>query len=125
MERKKLVGLVEKVRIIGKNGSVEALALLDTGASKSSVDYSIAAQAGLVPVTKVVRVKSKAEKSDFVRRAVVSGKIELAGIVKETEFTITDRSRMSFPVLVGRDVLAENFIIDPSLKRKQHENAQS
>ena len=34
----------------------------------------------------------------------------------ETEFSLTDRSRMKYPILLGRKFLANRFIVDVSLK---------
>ncbi len=112
LQEKKIVGLVEPVKIIGKKRTVETLALLDTGATRSSVDLKIAAKAGLGPITRVARVKSKTEPKGYTRRAVVLGEIEIAGIRKKVHFTLADRLGMRYAVLVGRDVLHDGFVVD-------------
>ncbi|MCD6247163.1 MAG: ATP-dependent zinc protease [Candidatus Diapherotrites archaeon] len=109
---KKIVGLVEPVKIIGKKRAIETLALLDTGATRSSVDLKIAARAGLGPITSVARIKSKAEPKGYTRRAIVAGQIEIAGVRRKVHFTLADRLGMRYPVLVGRDVLHEGFVVD-------------
>jgi len=109
---KKVIGLVEKVKIIGYKGEVETEALLDTGATYSSVDLKIAAKAGLGPVTKSMKVKSKTDPKGYMRRAVVRGEIVLKGLRKKTSFTLADRSDMSYPVLIGRNVIHSFFVVD-------------
>ena len=109
---KKVVGLVEPVKIIGHKRTVETLALLDTGATQSSVDMKIAAKAGLGPITSVARIKSQTEPKGYIRRAIVVGKLSLSGITKKVHFTLADRIGMRFPVLVGRDILHNDFIVD-------------
>lgn len=113
---KKIVGLVEPVKIIGEKRTIETLALLDTGATRSSIDLKIAAKAGLGPIISVLRIKSQTEPRGYVRRAIVRGELVLAGIKKEVHFTVADRLGMRLPVLVGRDVLEKDFIVDVEKK---------
>lgn len=112
LQDKKIVGLVEPVKITGKKRTIETLALLDTGATRSSVDLKIAARAGLGPITSVARIKSKTEPKGYTRRAIVVGQIELAGVKRKAHFTLADRSGMRYPVLVGRDVLHKGFVVN-------------
>jgi hypothetical protein len=114
MARKKkvVVGLVEKVKITGLKGTVETKALIDTGATRSSIDIRLAAKAGLGPIIKAVKVKSKTAPFDYMRRAVVPAEVELRGVKKKAEFTIADRTNMSYPVLIGRNILHGDFTVD-------------
>ena len=120
---KKIVGLVEKVTVAGSRRAVETHALFDTGATRTSVDYSIAAKVGLGPVLSVVRVKSKTSKRGYVRRPVVRGKIRAKGRSINANINLEDRSRMKYPVLIGRDVIHKNFIIDVTLTHSTHKIA--
>ncbi|MCX8190128.1 MAG: hypothetical protein N3F05_02770 [Candidatus Diapherotrites archaeon] len=119
-KKKKIVGLVQHVKIIGKKKAVETLALLDTGAERSSVDLKIAAKAGLGPIVRVLRIKSKTEPRGYVRRPVAEGILEMCGKRKKTLFTIADRFGMKLPVLVGRDFLGSEFIIHMGEKRRKN-----
>lgn len=47
-------------------------------------------------------------------RLIVTTKIGLGGIVFEAEFSLTDRSDMIHPVLVGRTALQKRFLVDPA-----------
>lgn len=120
IDEKKIIGLVEKVKIVGLKRVVETEALLDTGATRSSVDLRIAARAGLGPITSTARVKSQTEPKGYIRRAVVKGELVLRGIRKKVRFTLADRSGMAYPVLVGRDVIHSDFVIDVEKTHASH-----
>ncbi len=117
---KKIIGLVEKVKVIGSRRSMETEALIDSGATRTSVDLRVAARCGLGPVVSVARVKSKTDPAGYTRRAVVKGEIELRGIRRKGRFTLSDRSSMAYPVLVGRDVIHSNFVLDISKSHDSH-----
>jgi hypothetical protein len=108
---KPVVGLVEKVKIMGKK-SVSSLAVFDTGATTTSVDIKLASKAGLGPVTRVTKVKNPSLRGK-VSRPVVRAKIDIHGKTFRTEVNLQDRSHMKFPVIIGRNVLAGNFLVDP------------
>jgi hypothetical protein len=113
---KKTIGLVEKVKIIG-NDEREALALVDTGAKLTSVDIRLAAETGLGPVKRVTKIKT-ASKNFGSRRPVLHAKIEIGGKRFATEVNIQDRSHMTFPVLIGRNILTGNFLVDVGKNRE-------
>lgn len=104
------VGLVEEVTIIGRE-KVKAKALFDTGARTTSIDIKLAAKAQLGPVVKTIKVKSASLKGN-VKRPVVEAGLEIMGRKFETEVNIQDRSHMTFPMIIGRNVLAGNFLVD-------------
>ncbi len=119
-EEKKVVGLVEKIKIIGSRGEVETDALLDTGATRSSVDIKLAAEAGLGPVIGIKKVKSQTESTGHLTRAVVRGEMSIRGMRKKVKFTLSDRSEMAYPVLVGRDVIHSDFVVDVEKTHASH-----
>lgn len=47
-------------------------------------------------------------------RLVVTTRLDLGGESFEAEFSLTDRSDMANPVLVGRTALARRFMVDPA-----------
>ena len=112
---KKTIGLVEKVKIIGEREK-SSMALVDTGAKLTSVDISLAAATGIGPVKRITKIKS-ASKNFGTRRPVLEATIEIAGKRFETEVNIQDRSHMTFPVLIGRNILVGNFIVDAEKNR--------
>ena len=107
---KKILGIVEKVKVIGRSEG-EAFALIDTGAKLSSVDIKLAAEAGIGPIIRTTKIKS-ASKDTGTRRAVLAATIEIAGRKFRTEVNIADRTNMAFPVLIGRNIIQGNFLVD-------------
>lgn len=77
-----------RIRIHGPKGSVDVRALVDTGATLTKIQESVAARAGLV-VKRAVRVEL-ADRS-LKERGLTHAEIELAG------------QRMTMPILVGPD----------------------
>jgi hypothetical protein len=124
-QKKIIVGLIEEITIMGKH-PVKTLALFDTGANISSVDTRLASKARLGPIVKTQRVKNPSFKQQTTR-PVVNAKVKIKNHVFETEVNIQDRSHMTFPVIIGRNVSVGNFIIDPAknlalFKEMQHIN---
>ncbi len=48
-------------------------------------------------------------------RHVISTRLELAGVTKEIEITLTERRDMLFRMLLGRTALADDFVVNPAL----------
>lgn len=107
---KKIVGLVENVEIIGEK-SINAYALFDTGATCTSIDTKLAGKAKLGPIMSIIKIKQASTKSE-IRRPVVRAIVKIKGERFDVKINIQDREHMSFPIIIGRDVLAGNFLID-------------
>jgi hypothetical protein len=108
--KKKTLGLIEKIEVVGDK-TIETMALCDSGARGTSIDIELAANARLGPIIKTTKIKA-ASISREIRRPVVKAKIKIKGRVFNTEVNIQDRSHMTFPVIIGRNILTGNFIID-------------
>ena len=52
-------------------------------------------------------------------RYVIMTEFEIAGRVIDIELTLTDRSELQFPMLLGREALQQFAFIDPSAKYRQ------
>ncbi|MEX0748847.1 MAG: RimK/LysX family protein [Candidatus Saccharimonadales bacterium] len=61
----------------------------------------------------IVAVRSS--NGEVQRRPVVLLPVELGGREYVTEFTLTNRQDMKFPILLGRKFLKESFVVDVSL----------
>lgn len=109
------MGTVEQVIIKSNNGDKLVEARIDTGAKLSSIDTNLVAELGLGhnSILKAKKIKSAQGRS---LRAVIKVRIILKGEEFNEDFTITDRSHMSYPVLIGRNILGKGFIIDPNEK---------
>lgn len=109
--QKRTIGLHEMVTIFGKSGKKTIKARIDTGATKSSIDTSLARELDLGPVIRIAKVKSASGKQ---HRDIVLVNAELAGKKMQAEFTVTDRSHMTYSILIGQNILKQGFIIDPA-----------
>ncbi|WP_162428747.1 ATP-dependent zinc protease family protein [Pontibacter pudoricolor] len=58
----------------------------------------------------------KSSFGEVQQRYVIRTTIELFGEVIEAEFSLSDRSDMKYPVLIGRKLLKGRFIVDVSRK---------
>ncbi|MBL7206374.1 MAG: ATP-dependent zinc protease [Candidatus Aenigmarchaeota archaeon] len=122
MVKKKIVGVIENVKLSGKK-TVSVLALMDSGAFLTSMDTKLAKRAGFGPPHRTTTVKNPSL-HEKIKRPVVEGVIEIAGRKFVAEINLQDRSHMNFPLIIGRNILCGNFIIDPEknfdlLKRKK------
>ncbi len=114
MLKKKIIGLVETVGIKGKKGLVSKKALFDTGATRTCLDVKIAAKAGVGPITSSVKVKSASSPRGYTRRAIALATILVKGKKIKTGVNIEDREGLPYPIIIGRDIIHNNFIIDVS-----------
>lgn len=110
---KTIVGLTEKIEVIGKKKTVFEVARIDTGATKGSIDTKLAASLGLGPIIRTKLVKSASGQST---RPLVHVDVKIKRKRFTGDFTIADRSHMKFKVLIGQDILTQGFLIDPSKK---------
>lgn len=133
---KQVLGWKETVRLPGL-GDAQLLAKLDTGARTSAlhagnlvftrhaeapwVVFDLPDLAALsprrfrLPMLEQRRVKSSTGSSQL--RPVVLLQLMLAGQAWTTEVTLTDRSDMELPMLVGRSALKGRFLVDPARTR--------
>lgn len=111
-----VLGLVEQVTLKGKRQKT-VWARIDTGATKSSVDKALADQLDFGPTIREKLVKSA---SGNRLRPIVKGSIVISKKTLTDEFSVADRSHLSYPVLIGQNILKKGeFIIDPLKKVKK------
>ena len=111
-KEKIVIGFYEDVLIDGKT----IRAKIDTGAGVSSIDSSLADILDLGPVighAAVVNTHGRAV------RPVVMLKVEIGGKVFEAKFNIAIREHLRYPVLIGKNILRQGFIIDPKKRLKK------
>lgn len=108
---KTILGLTEEVIILGPHKKQKVIARIDTGATGSSIDTTLAASLHLGPITKSKIVKSA---SGVKKRPLIRVKIKMDGQTIEEEFSLADRAHMTYQVLIGQNILKKgNFLIDP------------
>jgi hypothetical protein len=70
-------------------------------------------------------IRQKTVKSSFGNkeiRYVVKTKIRLFKKIYETELSLADRSKMEVPVLIGRKLLNNNFVVDTTRYHLSHKH---
>lgn len=67
----------------------------------------------------IKKVRSSSGKSQM--RFKVKASIILFGETFNTEFTLSDRSKMKFPVLLGRKLLNKYFLVNTSVKNQSYQ----
>jgi hypothetical protein len=128
---KQVVGWVENIKVYP--GGVTVKAKVDSGAKTSSLDcecitpfkrdgkdwlsFSVKNHKGDIirlekPVTRVAIIKRHFGKEQ--KRYVVKLGICLGSIYREAEVTLVDRTGFNYAMLVGRNFLKDDFLIDPS-----------
>lgn len=84
-------------------------ARIDTGASKCSIDVRLAQKLNLGPIIDVSETKNSHGMSI---RPVVEATVKLKDKTNTVKFTITDRDNLKYPVLIGRNLLKQGYIVD-------------
>lgn len=129
-----IIGEMEPVTIVEAKSTFPAR--IDTGATTSSIDAQDIVRferdgkswvkfnlkdrkTGKVTLiesklTRVVEIKRHGAEPQH--RPAVKLKTKLGDKELYSEFTLADRSSFDFPILIGRNVLSGNFIVDVSLK---------
>ncbi|MGK0209516.1 MAG: hypothetical protein ACI83O_000793 [Patescibacteria group bacterium] len=104
--KKIVVGPVEPVKILDKS----YLARVDTGAKKCSISKSIIEEMDLLVIEKV-EVRNT---HGTTVRDVIKLDVELAGKSMKVKFNVSNRRRMQYPILIGRNLLKKGFLVDCS-----------
>ncbi|THE62918.1 ATP-grasp domain-containing protein [Salinadaptatus halalkaliphilus] len=107
-----IIGYIEDIVLSGTSGSTSVLAKSDTGATRTSIDTSLAAEIGAGPIKSITRVKSGSSKT-AKSRPVVDVVVGVGGNQHTVTASVEDRSHMDYPVLLGRDIL-EQYRVDVS-----------
>lgn len=104
---KKVLGRTVGVEIGGK----EILAKVDTGAYRSSIDEDLAKKLNVFDIVGVKKVRTS---EGAAERWVAKGKIKIHGKKYRITFTLADRKKMRYPVLLGRRFIKSKFLVDVS-----------
>lgn len=114
----KVLSVIQPVTIAYNGKSVQIEAKMDTGAFRTSIDKKLAKELELPLTGEVVHVKSASGQG---HRLLVKATLTLAGKKVNTIASITDRSKMKYPVIVGRKDL-KDFLIKPVLYDNQQDD---
>lgn len=131
-DAKSIIGSIEKVRLVPPN--IVLKARIDTGAKTTSIDARnitsferdgkewvqfvchSANQEHTIErkIIKTILIKRHGEESQ--RRYVVNMRIVLGDVSQLVPVTLNDRETYTYPILIGRNVLRDYFIVDVSKK---------
>ncbi len=103
-EEPTVIGYIEDIVLSGTSGSTSVRAKSDTGATRTSIDTSLAAEIGAGPIKSITRVKSGSSKTAR-SRPVVDVVVGIGGNQHTVTASVEDRSHMDYGVLLGRDIL--------------------
>jgi len=139
---KQVVGYIERARLNGAGFTIEAK--VDTGADTSSlhcrcvtpitkngqrwVQFTVANEAGDTlqiekPVVRVTKIKRHGDEDQ--ERFVIQVGICLGKTYRLTEATLTDRSKFEYSMLIGRQYLQNDFLVDPGARFVTEPNCKS
>lgn len=110
-ESRIIIGMIEEIEVMGEDTSEKLVARIDTGATKSSIDYQLASKLKLGPVIESRLVKSAHGNK---LRPVIEATINIRGKQLKEKFTMADRDHMKYKVLIGQNILKKGFLIDPN-----------
>jgi hypothetical protein len=105
-EKRTVVGLTEKVKILSNGKSKQIVARIDTGATMSSIDTNLASELKVGPVVASKMVKSA---NGAKLRPMVEMTVNLEGHEVTARFTLADRSHMKYRVLIGTEYSEARF----------------
>jgi hypothetical protein len=111
LKTRTIVGLTEKITVRSNSNQKELIARIDSGATKSSIDLTLASELKLGPVVDSRLIKSA---HGVKLRPVVRVDVIICGRTLRAKFTLADRNHMTYPVLIGQNVLKKGFLIDPT-----------
>lgn len=138
MKQKKTIGRTDKIDLPDM-GIENIHAKIDTGAYTSSIHcHKIKNLDGILSfyitlehedgtfsreyqTKEFSRKKIRSSNGQSQTRYVIKSKIMLFGKSYVTEFSLTDRSKMKTPVLIGRKLLNDRFLVDVSKKNLSFE----
>ncbi|MGM0590956.1 MAG: RimK/LysX family protein [Halobacteriota archaeon] len=104
-----IIGFTERVVVSGTSGTKTVIGKADTGASRTSIDLRLAADIGAGPIHTVSRVRSGTSRRGR-SRPVVDLVVGIGGNQHTVAANIEDRSHMTHPLLIGRDILKHYFL---------------
>ena len=100
----KIVGTFEEVQVLAgdKKTKITARAKLDTGAFRTSIDEKLAQELGLLTADNILFVRQARSALGRKRRPVIELTFYLQGKKIKTAASVSNRSRLRTPLLIGR-----------------------
>lgn len=102
-----IVGLVEPITLVGKK-RITVLGKFDTGAYRTSIDRTLFEKLGIKKIGEVetTNVHGKSIRPLTEINVIIKGK------KLRIKANVADRSSRKFKVLIGRNTIYDNFVVD-------------
>ncbi|MCK5593706.1 MAG: ATP-dependent zinc protease [Candidatus Aenigmarchaeota archaeon] len=110
---KKIIGLTEVVHVCGSKKCAKIAAICDTGATTTSIDATISKELDFGEPIGTITVMNPSVNKKF-KREIVKVNLKIAGRKFEVGANVQDRTHMTHKMIIGRDILYDNFIVDVS-----------
>lgn len=108
----KVLHIVEKIALLGPNGKKKVVrAKIDTGAYRTAIDEKLVKELEFPTRDERVHVRSGSGKQ---YRHTARVRIRLRGKEIETVASFSDRTHMTFPVIIGRRDI-KGYLVDPTV----------
>ena len=108
-QKRKIIGMVEEITL-ENNRTYKSK--IDTGADYNSIDSELLSKLGEKKITGYKLIKSALGKQ---KRPFVDLEITLAGETFTTPFSIADRSKLKYKILIGKNLMkTKKYLIDPT-----------
>ena len=115
-ERSNVVGVFDKVTLIGSKGTRVVRAKIDTGAYRTSIDKELVEELGIPVSNAKPRVRVRSGTSDgVVVREGLDVTMRLRGKTINTVGSVSERKHLRFSVIIGRKDL-DGFLVDPGFR---------
>ncbi|HWA51589.1 MAG TPA: sugar-transfer associated ATP-grasp domain-containing protein [Patescibacteria group bacterium] len=112
------IGASEEIKVRDANGHwIKVLAKVDTGAWSSSIDREFAKKLGLLEKEKILFYRRKLSALGENNWPVINVSLRLAGKRIKTTMGVSDRSKLTFKVLIGRTDL-QGFLVKPWIEKR-------
>lgn len=110
-EGRRTIGIFEDVELYGINGErIELKAKIDTGAYSSSIDRKLADELAWLEPENILYEDYFQSALGRKRREIVAGTMKIGGKKIKTRFSVSDRSKLKYRMIVGRRDLSEFMI---------------
>jgi len=126
MEDRVIIGAVELVQVVPIGVTKEAR--IDTGATTTSIDaqdivlferdgkkwvkFKFAGKEIKKKMVDIVNIKRHG--AEDVKRPSIMIRLALGDVTRNVKVTLADRSKFTYPILIGRNFLKDMFIVDVS-----------
>lgn len=114
----KKISVWEEVKVVGSDGSRNKVyAKVDTGAWRTSIDRQLAKALGLLSQENILLQRNVRTTQGLETRPVINLQFYLAGRRIKTLASVSKRSGMRVPVIIGRRDL-DGFVVSPTVPDK-------